>query len=155
LLCALTALAGACYDPAHHDAVDLLGPEAPGVPEGPTHRPGQPCTTCHGGSGPADLKLSVAGTIYQVRNSNVPLAGANVTVTDPLGDSRTLVSNAVGNFFIPTSEWDPAFPLTVVIEAGGLKKNMVTSIGRDGACANCHRDAGDVSYMPGVFLRDK
>ena len=54
-----------CYDPVHDQEVAALGGEAPGVSPGPTHRPGQPCNVCHGGVGPANLRFSVAGTVYQ------------------------------------------------------------------------------------------
>jgi hypothetical protein len=145
----------ACYDPVHLDAVADLGPETPGVPVGPNHRIGQPCTTCHGGAGPAKLELSVGGTLFTVRGGAQPLAGGVVTVTDPLGDSRTLTSNPSGNFYVAKGDWDPAFPLSIVLEAEGVRKTMLTNIGRDGSCANCHRGAGDGTYMPGVFLRDK
>jgi hypothetical protein len=151
----LVVAASACYDPAHADAVALLGPEATGVVEGPTHRPGQPCTTCHGGSGPAKLELSVGGTIYAVRGNSAPLPDATVTITGPLLDSKQVPTNSVGNFFIAKDVWDPGFPLSIAINLGAEKRAMVTTIGRDGSCATCHLDIGDSSHMPGVFLRDK
>jgi hypothetical protein len=144
-----------CYDPAHLDAVANLGDEAPNVPAGPTHRPGQPCTTCHGGLGPSDVEFSVAGTLFTVRGTKTPLAGGVVTVTDAVGASKTATSNDAGNFFIKKSDWDPAFRLSVFIEAQGLKKVMLTSIARDGGCGSCHQGAGDPTYMPGVYLREQ
>ncbi len=149
------ASAAACYDPVHLDAVATLGPEAPGVAPGPNHRAGQPCLTCHGGDGPAEPEFSVAGTLYTVRGTNQVLAHGAVTVTDKRGESRVTRSNAAGNFFITKVEWSPAFPLRVVLEADGVRREMVTTIGRDGGCATCHRDAGDRTLMPGVFSKDK
>jgi hypothetical protein len=145
----------ACYDPVHVDAVTALGDEAPGIPPGPTHRPGQPCTTCHGGDGPADLELSVAGTLFAVRGSSVALPGGVATVTDAHGDSRPLTSNDAGNFYVPRSQWEPVFPLQAVIAAEDVRRQMITLLRRDGGCATCHRGRGDAMYMPGVFLRDK
>src|SRR5450432_160855 len=53
LVCALVG----CGDPVHDTAVSALGPEAPGVPKGPLHRPGQPCVLCHGPQGSATTFL--------------------------------------------------------------------------------------------------
>lgn len=151
---ALLALA-ACYDPVHSDAVDALGPEVAGVPHGPTHRAGQPCTVCHGGDGPGSPEFSVAGTLYTTLGSKVPLAAGVVTITDARGQSRAVQSNEVGNFYVFKSEWSPMFPLHVSIEAEGVRREMITAIGRDGGCAVCHREGGDATHMPSVFLRDK
>jgi hypothetical protein len=146
----------ACYDPVHLDAVATLGPETPGIPTGPEHRVGQPCLTCHGGEGPADRELAVAGTVVATRGSKEPLVAAKITVTDARGESREMRSNGVGNFSIPKGDWPSiTFPLRVVLEAESVRREMVTSIGRDGGCAACHRDEGDRTLMPSVFLRDK
>ncbi len=145
----------ACYDPVHHDAVANLGDDDLGVAPGPMHRPGQPCTTCHGGEGPADSEFSIAGTLYEVRGGTAPVASGIVTVTDALGTSRSVTSNEAGNFFVRKSEWEPVFRLRVVVEARAVRKEMLTSIARDGGCASCHRGAGDATYMPGVYLREK
>ena len=155
VLSASVALAAGCYDPVHLDAVATLGPETPGITPGPEHRAGQPCSTCHGGNGPAEAELSIGGTLYRVRGEKEPLASAGVVVTDARGESRTVRSNAAGNFFLTKSEWSPVFPLRVAIEAEGIRREMVSTIGRDGGCATCHRDSGDRAFMPGVFLRDK
>lgn len=158
LLTVLTVLAG-CWDYSHIDAVSNLGPETPGIPTGPRHRPGQPCTTCHDGRGPSDFEISVGGTVYTRRYSDEtptrPLAGAKITVTDTEGDSRVLVSNDAGNFYVARAEWDPAFPLRVVLEAEGVRREMTTMISREGGCGACHRGAGDRNLMPAVFLRDR
>ena len=75
-----------CYDPVHDQEVAALGGEAPGVPQGPLHRPGQPCNVCHGGIGPANLRFSVAGTVYQYSVSPSPAAnGATVQLQDVTG----------------------------------------------------------------------
>ena len=149
------ALAAGCYDPVHLDAVAALGPETPGITPGPEHRAGQPCSTCHGGSGPAETELSIGGTLYRVRGEKEPLPDGEVIVTDARGESRRTRSNAAGNFFLMKSEWSPVFPLRVAIEAEGIRREMVSTIGRDGGCATCHRESGDRAFMPSVFLRDK
>lgn len=166
-------LGAACADPVHDDEVAALGPEAPGVPPGPTHRPGQPCLVCHGGSGPASLQFSIGGTAYETQMvpladggapaSSAPLVGASVQLTDSsdLGDAsdassvstatQTTTTNSVGNFYILESDWAPVFPIgglgpshQIQICAGSCvsttvaKASMLTAIGRDGSCADCH-----------------
>mgnify|MGYP001544598329 CR=1 FL=1 len=129
------AVAAACYDPVHADDVASLGPEAPGVKEGPTHRPGQHCTTCHGGDGPGDPQWSVAGTIFKYKGQTIPEVGAQVTVTDKNGSQIVLTSNEAGNFYIEKDKWDPAYPLHVQLQsADGVKRGMDSSIGRDAGC---------------------
>ena len=74
----------ACVDEVHDQEVAALGPEQPGVPPGPTHRPGQPCVTCHGGSGPAHTQFSVGGTAYEVEGQPAPAVGASVVIEDKI-----------------------------------------------------------------------
>src|SRR5882672_2217914 len=109
------ALAAACGDPTHQDSVAALGPEAQGVPPGPNHRPGQPCLACHGGSGPASRQFSIGGTVYLTQRTpyadggapplSAPAVGAAVMLTDSKSSTRTVATNAAGNFFIPLSDW--------------------------------------------------
>jgi hypothetical protein len=149
----LVALAAACYDPVHADDVASLGPEAPGVPEGPTHRPGQHCTTCHGGDGPGDPQWSVAGTIFAVRGQPAPEVNAVVTVTDARGKVVKLTTNSVGNFYVSKDNFDPVYPLKVQVDGEGITSTMTTNIGRDGGCGACHRGPGNSQYTPAVYLR--
>lgn len=151
LLAAMTGVS--CMDPVHSNAVDALGGETQGVRPGPTHRPGQPCLTCHGSSGPANPEMSVAGTAYAVRGGPDPLQGATVTLTDANNVSRTVTTNSVGNFYVFKQEWDPIFPLSVSLSDGTTSIAMQTTIGRDGACATCHKGAGDPEHMPAVYLK--
>ncbi len=147
--CLAAALAWACGDPVHDARVTALGDEKASVPTGPTHRGGQPCLTCHGGSGPADVELSVAGTVYQTAApDSPPLAGATVTVYDATqladgGAPHTAVTNAAGNFFFPRSEWSPFYPLhdiSVSLPGVDTPTMMHTNVGRDGSCSTCHFD---------------
>lgn len=165
-LLALATTMASCFDPVHSDAVDELGGEAPGVPTGETHRPGQPCTTCHGGSGPGSPDFAVAGTIYEARDSAKVLPGVTVVLTDSSNppQTRTERSNEAGNFYIETDRWSPTFPLFVVMKfPGEPDKKMLTRIGRNAGCAFCHyaplndRTAGDDSptHMPPVYMKGK
>lgn len=158
-LCA--ALAWSCGDPVHDARVDALGPETAGVPRGPTHRAGKPCLTCHGGQGPADLELSIAGTVYQTAAPDSPPAvGATVTIFDATqspegGAPHTFVTNAAGNFFAPKSEWSPIFPLhDIAVKAPDIDAPtlMHTTVGRDGSCATCHFDPRGEGSHGHVYL---
>ena len=150
LLIAAMSLLLAC-DPAHDDAVDDLGPEAPGVPKGPTHRAGQPCLICHGGQGPGKPSFSVAGTIYRSRTDATGLQGAIVTLTDADGATRSFGTNEVGTFYEQASTWAPRFPLKAKVAYGGATIEMKTLINGDGACGLCHRDPAGPGSVGHVF----
>ena len=143
------AVVWACGDPLQNARVAALGDERAGVSPGPSHRPGQPCLACHGGSGPADVDFSVAGTIYQTAAADSPpLAGATVTIFDATqladgGVPHTATTNAAGNFFVRQEEWSPTFPLhDIAVSGAGIATPTVmhTVVGRDGSCAACHFD---------------
>lgn len=154
----IATASSSCVDPTHASGVDELGPEAPGVPEGPLHRPGQPCLACHDGRGPGESELSIGGTIYAARTESAPLAGAQVTIQDATGARRVVTTNEAGNFYIEKKSWAPAYPLFVRIDFGDEKKVMQTRIGQNGGCAFCHygpRPKGDPVHMPPVFLEDR
>jgi hypothetical protein len=145
----------ACADPVHDAEVAALGPENPSVPEGPLHRPGQPCLLCHS-------DFSVAGTVYN-DDLVTPLSGATVTLVDSTGSTTQATTNSAGNFFILASDWTPVFPIgsyeddagmpvfgvTVVGTDPNSPSQMLTHIGRDGSCASCHFGAGPSTTTPG------
>jgi hypothetical protein len=120
LLAALVALLAlvlpGCSDPNHAAEVNALGPEAPGVSPGPTHRPGQPCLTCHGGDGPGGQTFVTAGTIYVNQymagtTDYAPVVNGTVHLVDANGSTFDSQTNTVGNFFVTTDQWNPTFPL--------------------------------------------
>jgi len=128
----------ACADPAHDQAVQALGGEAPGVPEGPLHRPGQPCVTCHGDSGPASGEFSLAGTVYALLLESEPVPNVLVRIKDIRGTEFSVTTNQGGNFYIRREEWQPVYPLQASIRLGNLTKQMSTHIARAPSCADCH-----------------
>jgi hypothetical protein len=134
--------ASACMDPAHDNAVDALGNEAPGVPRGPLHRAGQPCLTCHGGEGPAGSEFSVAGTVYLLSYQETPAPGVNVLIEDSTGVAGIVPTNQVGSFWVNASEWRPTFPLQVTLQYGPINKQMPVPVNRSGSCADCHHLPG-------------
>ena len=131
ILAALT-LAMCSFEPVGDEASADLGDEAPGVPEGPTHRPGQPCLVCH-----AD-DYSAAGTIYAVKGDSRGVAGAVVLLSDVNGATATATSNEVGNFFLSVDAWKPTYPIHAQVTIGDVTATMSSIIGRDGSCASCH-----------------
>ena len=152
------AALGACsavedvLDPVHADAVAALGPEVFGLPKGPTHRPGQPCLTCHSGQGPGKSEFSVAGTVYKTKPSTEWLEGATVSLTDAEGTIRQLTTNQTGNCLIKKSEWTPVYPMRVKVSFGGVSIDMLTHVGRAGACADCHTDPARAASAGHVYL---
>lgn len=145
---------GACGDPTHDDAVEALGPEEPGVPAGPLHRPGQPCLVCHGGEGPSDAELSVGGTAYKYVDTLEPLVNALVKLTDRNGKTQLTGTNCAGNFFVQKTDYDPSYPFYTSVLFGGLEREMTTPVYRDGSCAGCHADPVGKESIGHIFLID-
>jgi hypothetical protein len=154
-------------DPVHTSAVNALGAEYAGIPQGQFHRAGQPCLLCHGGQGPASQKFVVAGTIFfgpsETNNAPPPIGVDNVQVLilDDTGSQpvNPPTTNCVGNFYSSPGDWAPGhpqFPLIVRIvgDANGQHYDvpMSSHIGRDGSCAGCHQLPDDTNFYrtPGI-----
>jgi hypothetical protein len=147
----------ACSNPVIDSQIEALGGEQAGVAEGPFHRPGQPCLLCHSKYFGAP-EFSVGGTIFadQKGDSFKTVEDVEVVLTDSIGETRTLTTNCIGNFYIQKDQWDPQFPLAAeirypVYDAGTGEpmkdadgnvvrkvKAMGSYISRDGSCAHCH-----------------
>jgi hypothetical protein len=144
LVC-LALLVAAC-DPVVDDAVAALGPEDPNVRRGPLHRPGQPCLLCHDGSLGNPQRFTVAGTVFQKSGNRVAADGVVVQITDANAQHHDIPTNAAGNFYLTPSDYDPTFPLQVILNTGGGSVRMQTQIAGNGttepngACASCHFD---------------
>lgn len=140
----LSAATAACQDAVHDDEVSALGPEAPGVSPGPDHRPGQPCTVCHGGNGPAKVKFTLAGTVFMDWSASKPAVGAELQFEDANGSTYHVQTNQVGNFYLQPGDWSPTFPVSVPLlsytSSGSMPVTqvMTTDDNRDGSCASCH-----------------
>jgi len=149
-------LAAACSDPVHDADVDALGGEAAGVPKGPTHRPGQPCLTCHGGDGPASFVMSVAGTVYTHLSGRTPARNAVVRVLDANERTYETRTNEVGNFWVPAVEFEPAFPataaLTLTLGTITYPRVMQTTMRLDGSCNGCHSGPQRASSPGQLFV---
>ncbi len=148
LSAALVSLAAstAC-DPVHDDAIAALGPEAPGVRQGPLHRPGQPCLLCHDGAMGDPPRFTVAGTVFSTPGTLLAVEGATVQLVDANGSGAQVTTNSAGNFYATPGDYSPTFPLQVTVAGpAGPTVHMQTLIGGNGtvepngACASCHFD---------------
>jgi hypothetical protein len=152
----------ACFDKVHSDEVAALGPEDPNIAEGPRHRAGQNCTTCHGPVLTESPEISVGGTVYLNAEGKQPAVSATVTIIDKNGVPHDLGTNDVGNFHARKSEYDPPFPWHVkvtFVDGNGTShlKEMTTLVRRDGGCGRCHDGTdknGDADHARHVFATD-
>ncbi len=135
-------------DPVNGAAIAALGDEAPGVPRGPLHRPGQPCVLCHDGSVGNPPEFTVAGTVFVNANDLTPAVDAGVMLTDSLGVSFPATTNEVGNFYVLPHQFQPTYPMKVAVTYANVTVSMTADVGRDGSCARCHLDPA-ASASPG------
>lgn len=138
-----------CSDPVRDQAIERLGGEDARVPQGPEHRPGQPCVLCHSDGGPAsNYKFAVAGTIFETSSPDSKGAeGVKVFFIDAASAMRNYDTNAAGNFFIPESEWsDLTFPFKVGLLKDGKQIPMMSTVNREGSCNFCHRPNPGSTY---------
>jgi hypothetical protein len=154
LVLAFSLLTAGCADPVIDAEIDALPGEVPGIPRGPTHRGGQPCTLCHSSYGGRHPTFSLAGTVYQKLTNEVPIEGALIQVTDATGTTRQFTSNCAGNFYVPDTDWEPTFPLFIDLSdpATDMSIKMISKIGRDSSCASCHADPAGADSPGHVYL---
>jgi hypothetical protein len=139
-------------DPVHDDAVAALGPEAPNVPPGPNHRPGQPCLVCHDGGGPAELVFATAGTVFQDPMNTTPMPAVSVTFTDDMMNVTHAETNCAGNFFLEAVDWLPVFPVHVQIAWGPDSDQMISHMAKTDSCAACHTGTQSPSTVQQIYL---
>jgi hypothetical protein len=149
ILTAAHALVG-CTDPVESDRVASLGGETDGVPRGPTHRAGQPCTWCHNGS--EEREFTLAGTVFDTLSNGRPVQGARVTVTDATDKTVVVETNCAGNFFIRPETFRPVFPVRTKISFGSHEQTMESLIHRESSCAACHATIASRTSPGPVFL---
>jgi len=148
----LCGVSVACKDPVRERLYDELGGEDPAVPQGPLHRPGQPCLACHGEGGDTDARFSFAGTVYQTPGSLEPLHDARIRVIDSTGRQYAVTSNCAGNFYAGADNFDPVWPMWMKVEYEDWKADMLSPSSREGSCAACHEDPASPSTVGHVYL---
>lgn len=139
-------------DPVQTNEIDALGGEAPGVPHGPLHRPGQPCTLCHDGALGNPTPFSVAGTIYVNETDKTAAVDAVVALTDSEGHSYKATTNAAGNFYATPNQFTPVYPMKVAVTYDGITVEIASRIGRAASCATCHTDPAGPTSAGHVFV---
>src|SRR5579871_865846 len=109
----LGLVAMSCGEPVRDQQIAALGGEDPNVPQGPDHRPGQPCVLCHSDGGPASKSpFAVGGTIYISQTAgSAGAAGVQLKFVDAANGEPipNITTSASGNFYVRTSEW-PSSP---------------------------------------------
>jgi hypothetical protein len=148
----VAAFAAGCDDPVLDDAVTALGPENPNVAVGPLHRAGQPCVTCHQDGGPAALAFVFGGTVYQEEETKTAMSGALVKLTDAKGAHKVAETNCAGNFYVEGVDFTPTFPVHVEIDFGATTAAMISHLGIDGSCADCHTGKDSAKSVDHVYL---
>jgi hypothetical protein len=152
---AIVHLAIACGDPVNDALVASLGPEAPGVPPGPLHRPGQPCLACHHDGQPEAGSFSLAGTIYREKGRRDPIGKVEVLVLDARGRRFSAHSNCAGNFYVRPEEFMPATPFWLTLKLGDQSIDMESPVFREGSCATCHAETLGPRSAGLVFMADE
>lgn len=75
----------------------------PGKDNGPgtgTHNVGEDCGICHTPGGKAgNFLFTIGGTVYEDRTARRTLPGAEIILQDAAGNTISMTSNAVGNFW--------------------------------------------------------
>ena len=159
LLLASSAAAPGCGnysplgDPIHDAEREALGPEDPNVPEGPLHRPGQPCAVCHR-DGAEDPVFVFAGTVYRDPMEKISVADATVLLTDAAGHTFMTKTNCVGNFYVKANEFVPTWPVWTSVQRIEFPWTMESPIHREASCAKCHYDPAGAASAGHVFVTD-
>ncbi len=155
-LAASAAASVSCTDPVRDNQIAQLGDEDPAVPQGPEHRPGQPCVVCHSAGGPAsNAPFVVAGTVFATKGKADGADGVTVFLVDSVGARRSADTNGAGNFFVTESDWkDISFPIKAGIKKDKDQEVMNTTINREGSCNFCHKPGqGTYDAIAQVYLK--
>ncbi len=117
--------------------------------------PGRGCIGCHKSKGP---QFSIAGTVFQPEATSdeddcLGLGGVTITITGADGQVFNVLSNEVGNFYLPKSAATLALPYKATVTYQGKSRNMLTPQ-TSGDCNSCHTSAGlDVGPSGRVITR--
>lgn len=104
------------------------------VPSSGKHHPGADCMSCHDGLS-ANIRWTVAGTLYTTATSTTPISGANIEVIDAANKKVVLATSTNGNFYTTTP-----FTFPVKVRASKCPNDAKMSATALGSCnANsCH-----------------
>jgi len=114
---------------------------AGGDSESPLMHPGADCIGCHAsGEGP---RFVVAGTVQATFDEPTDcygVAGVTVAISDAAGETRSVLTNEAGNFFIEARA-ALVMPIQARITFDG-RERLMTAAQLTGACATCHTSSG-------------
>jgi hypothetical protein len=115
---------------------------------GPEMRPGDNCLRCHSTtSGLTAPPWTAAGTVFRRNDADLDegVEGAQVSITDVNGESTTVTTNRVGNFFTRARL---EAPFRVAIEYEGRRIEMPIEAPA-GSCNACHSWPDPIAGAPG------
>ena len=119
--------------------------EPPQSPGPGAHHAGGDCLSCHGSMG-ADLRWTVAGTLYSDPAGSSPVSGATIVVSDAAGKERKLVTGGDGNFYTTEAF---TFPLDVAASKCPDHQEMIEPL-ESGSCnaSACHGNSSFRIHLP-------
>jgi hypothetical protein len=112
--------------------------------------PGGTCISCHKTTGPEAPTFSIGGTVFPSAhepNDCNGKSGVSVVITDANGKTRTLTTNAVGNFNDTAAL---AVPYHAKVVANG-KERAMSAAQTTGDCNSCHTVTG-ANGAPGRIM---
>lgn len=114
--------------------------EVASSPGSASHRPGDPCLSCHSIGGSAEPTLSVAGTVIRTSVSarSEGVSGVTIAVVDASGRSLELVTDDAGNFY---TDEPVSAPLRASIDSQAATIHMPVDA-PSANCNTCHRSPG-------------
>ena len=127
-----------CTDPVLDNEIKSLGGETGEA--NAEHRPGQPCVVCHSEFGTSKSVFRLAGTVFDSPTKVTGVEGVEVRIVDAYGTRFTKLTNRAGNFWVASAEGEVKFPVRVRISKNGVERPMLSHIGREPSCAQCHFD---------------
>ena len=122
--------------------------------EGENMLPGADCLVCHtsgramAAPPPEDAPpWTLGGTIFSDSLGTAGVDGATITVTDSRGQTATMTSSRVGNFYWSRS-LTPPLTASVTTSSGTLTMASEVNTGACNSCHQCDGSAGGKLYAP-------
>lgn len=121
--------------------------------EGDNMLPGSDCLTCHTSRSMAAPPpesappWTLGGTLFDDALGTAGVSGATVTVTDSNGQTATMTTSRVGNFYWSRS-LTPPFTASVTTSSGTREMKESFDTGACNSCHKCDGEAGGKLYAP-------
>lgn len=108
----------------------------------PTTNPaGQACLSCHklGGAG---VEFTIGGTVYKDVAGTIPAPQVQMSVRDNAGVTRSVYTDANGNFFVLKADAGALTPPAQPGVRDAANTRLMSGAIADGNCNNCHKNGG-------------